>query len=384
MKRILFLSTANLHVRHGGALATLAYYNAFRCLYGEKIELAMPSEWCYGPYSSAIQVPQRKRILTYLKFLQGRFHRYRDFFNDFLRNNSDCYEAVILNGGFCAGDMVRMFHSYGIKVVVIHHNYEPEYHMDNRTLPTLGGVTSYFIRKNESKAYRNADINAYLTKSDMELHEKNYGKVSSPRYLLGVFEPESVLLFPGELKNQGEKEKTIVITGSLNSIQTIRGITSFRNGYYEEFKRIMPDWKIILSGRNPDAKILQFASEDPSRITVIANPENIDDVISQGTIFLCPTNVGGGLKLRIMDGLRSGLPVLSHRVSSRGYELFFDTPFFQIYDDRESFSDGLEKLKDYIEKNADHRSEIAGLYRSEFSFEAGCSRVKKMMSTLIQ
>ena len=122
MKQILFISTTNLHVRNGGALATLGYYNAFRFLYGDRIELVLPEEYCFGSYSNAISVPHRKKWVAYLRSLRGHFHRYRDFFMSFLPQNYSRYELVVINGGFYAGDMVKMFQSYGIRVIVIHHN----------------------------------------------------------------------------------------------------------------------------------------------------------------------------------------------------------------------------------------------------------------------
>ena len=112
MKQILFLSTVNLHERNGGALATLAYYNAFKYLYGSKVDLALPAEYCYGDYVNAIPVPKRNRLLTYCKLFAGRFHRYKDFFNRLLKKEYTRYGLVVMNGGFYAGDMVKMFQDY--------------------------------------------------------------------------------------------------------------------------------------------------------------------------------------------------------------------------------------------------------------------------------
>ena len=55
MKQILFVATTNLQERNGGALATLAYYNAFRHLYGDMVDLALPAEFCQGNFAAALQ-----------------------------------------------------------------------------------------------------------------------------------------------------------------------------------------------------------------------------------------------------------------------------------------------------------------------------------------
>lgn len=384
MKQILFISTVNLHVRSGGALATLAYYNAFKYLFGSKVELALPAEYCYGDYIDAIPVPRRNRLLTYCTFFVGRFHRYKDFFNRLLNKDYARYDLVVMNGGFYAGDMVTMFQAYGIKVIVIHHNYEPEYHLDNKTLPTFWGVTSYFVTKNERNAYLKADMNAFLTQSDILLHQQHYGRCKKQPFLLGVFEPESCLKFPGEQSTVKSKNDSynIVITGSMNSVQTVCGIIDFKSRYFSIFKRILPDWKVIIAGRNPDRKIIQFANENSDCVHIIPNPDDMDEVIAKGAIFLCPTNVGGGLKLRLMDGLRNGLAVLTHEVSARGYDTFLNQPFFQVYKDEESFANGLKILSDFVQNEHEFSQEICDIYRRSFSFEAGCERINLLLKEL--
>ena len=89
---------------------------------------------------------------------------------------------------------------------------------------------------------------------------------------------------------------------------------------------------------------------------------------------LCPTALGSGLKLRIMDGLKTGMPVLTHYVSLRGYEPFLDRFVFS-YADAESFRTALRKMKS-ISWN---REEIIRAYKDVFSFEAGVERLRKIV-----
>lgn len=383
MNKILYIAASNLHKRYGGALATLAYYNAFAQLYGDRVDLALPGECCYGRFVNDIPIPSRGRCSAYFNSLRGHFHRYHDYFADFMKRQVNQYDVVVINGGFYAGDMTKMFQSYGIKVIVIHHNYEPEYHMDNRTLPTFGGLTPFFVVRNERRAYQSADLNAFLTTEDIRLHEMHYGKSKQKPFLLGVFEPEACDSFPGE-SHQVSKDsrKNIVITGSMNSVQTIKGIMDFKQRYFPILRDKFPDWKVIIAGRNPADCIMQFQAANQEVVSVIPNPKDINEVIAHGSIFLCPTNVGGGLKLRLMDGLRNGLSVLVHQVSARGYELFNEQPFFRVYGNEIQFETGVKQLTGFIDGHINNSPEICKMYRSFFGFDAGCERVKKMMDLL--
>lgn len=374
----------NLHERSGGALAALAYYNAFVRLYGERVDLALPAEFCYGRFAGAIPVPPRGRCSALFNSLRGSFSRYRDFFAGFTKQSrASQYGVAVINGGFYADDMPEMFRSRGIKVIVIHHNYDPEYHMGNRNLTTLGGLTPFFVARCERRAYLSADLNAFLTPDDIRLHEAHYGKGRRKPFLLGVFEPEACGRLPGESRKAGgDGRKSVVITGGMNTVQTVRGVMDFKRRYFPVLRGGFPDWKIIIAGRNPAGCIMRFQAANPETVSVVPNPPDIDEVVARGSVFLCPTNVGGGLKLRLMDGLRNGLPVLTHKVSARGYGLFEGQPFFKTYSDEAQFREGMGQLEEFIGGRADAAPEICGMYRSFFGFDAGCGRVREMMSLL--
>lgn len=376
MKRILFVATCNIAVRTGGGLANLAYYNAFNKLFPGKVDLAMAEEYCVDNYGDAIKIPSRNILVRLMSLLRGEIHRNKRFFKHFLKQNADKYSYCIINGGVYAGDMIDIFHSKGIKVIVIHHNFEREYKIDNRTLITLWGATSFFVNRNEKKAYKKSDANCFLTLSDIQLFRYFYGSTSSFEFLLGVFEPEPVLK---EVSLNVKKTNTIVVTGSMNSLQTVDGIMNFRENYFDKFIHEYPDWKIIFAGRNPSAKIDSFKNLYPDKIEVIANPPIMNDIIDLGRVFLCPTRIGGGLKLRIMDGLRKGLPIITHKVSARGYDEFWKYPFFQVYDDYVTFRKGFSAILDYINNRDGYQQEIQNIYNSYFSFESGCKRVELMM-----
>lgn len=375
-KRLLYIAPQDLHKRTGGSLATLAYYNALLSLYGDCVDMMLPAEYDDGSYKNVIPVRSRSHFEA---IISGSLHRYKLAVKNVLSERAQDYEACIVNGGLYAGDMMDMIHDYGIKIMVIHHNFEREYAMGNKDLFTFGGHTSYFVVKNERKAYLKADINCFLTKEDIGLFVRHYGESTAKTYLLGTFEPKDIEL----PQRNSHPNKVIAITGSMNSVQTMSGITDIHNNYYDVIREMCPDWNLIIAGRDPHQEVYNLQKENPDKIIVIPNPPQMDDVTSQAAIFLCPTNVGGGLKLRLMDGLRMGLPILVHKVSARGYDVFLEKPYFKVYDDRKSFTKGLTDLLTYCSSKHDN-SVIQSDYLIFFSFHAGCDRMRKAIEMLKQ
>lgn len=374
MKKILFLAHVDITGKNGAGLATLAFFNAIKNIYGDQADLMMPSECKYDKSKNIIKVPPRKRIQA---FLSASPHRYKNFLNRYLKENGSKYDICVLNGSIYAGNMMDMIHRYGLKIVVIHHNFDREYYLGNKALITLRGRTGKIVEYFERKAYTKADVNCFLTQQDQSLFIKYYGNTSNPSFVIQVFEPESTCIE----KPCDEIQNKVVVCGSMNTTQTICGINDLRENYYDVIHNLCPEWELVLAGRNPRKEVYDFQKLNPDFIKVIPNPIDMNEVTKDASIFLCPTNVGGGLKLRVMDGLRQGLPVLVHSVSARGYDTFFQKPFFKVYNNKESFYNGLSSLLDYCKKGYD-RSQIQQEYFETFGFEAGCARMKKVIESL--
>lgn len=376
MKKVLFIATTNLNRKDGGGIGMLGHYNSCKNLTNDNVDIVMPAEAKGEKFASAIGAPHRSMLKT---LLSGSLHRYKSFLKHYLSEHRDVYDLCIVNGGIYAGDMMDMLHSFGLKVVVVHLNYEPDYQMDNKDIWTLKGRTAYFVKRNERKAYLKADYNCFMTDTDWTLFADNYGKVDIPYSIIGCYETD---VFQNKYyKLPDSNRHTLSITGSMNTLQTLCGVRDFRDRYFKIFKELCPEWGVVISGRDPVAEIKEFEKNNKNTINVIANPESMDDIITQSTIFLCPTNVGGGIKVRVRDGLKNGRPVLVHQISARGYESLNKEPFFKVYNDEESFRQGLKSLLEYTAAGFEPKY-IVEKYLQHFSFEAGTNRYKEVFDTL--
>jgi hypothetical protein len=114
-------------------------------------------------------------------------------------------------------------------------------------------------------------------------------------------------------------------------------------------------------------------------INLISNPENMQDFIREADVYICPVFLGGGLKLRIMDGLKAGLPILTHEVSARGYNEFKKEGCLFTYNDARTFMVSLEKLLTLFNQEEFDKEDIQNHYQTLFSFDSGVKRLKKLI-----
>ena len=306
-KKIFYLAPTDVSERSGVAIACLSYYNALKELYPGRVVLGMPEEYCVGQYADAVKIPRRKKIDA---LLSGCIHRYKSFMKAFLLKHHDEFAAVVINGSVHAGDMMGMMKRYGMKIIVIHHNYEREYYMQNKSFGTFGGRFPYIITHNERNAYKKADLNLYLTKQDLELISTAYGKTKAENAIISVFDPELE-----EYKAaKGDNTPIVAITGGMRAFQAYKSIEYFEQDYYPILSKNYPELQLVLAGRSPNPAVYAFQEHNSDKVTLIPSPPDMDEIIEKALIFLCPTCLGGGLKLHVMDGLRKGLPVFTHKV----------------------------------------------------------------------
>lgn len=379
-KRILFdSSTADITRQNGGGLAVLAYLNSILELYPGRVDVITPAELnIKDERFNNIDVVKRSEKSRNVGFLQGKFYRSADFIVHLIKKNPTKYDWIFLNGGLQVGYVVEKLRKLNIKIAVFHHNFEPEYQIGSKSIISLYGRTAFWVKKWERKAYKHAYVNFFITHEDKSLFENEYGKRIN-NYVLGVYEPKTVY---------GEKpiehfEKSVAITGSLCDMQNLLSLRRFKKNYLQAFHETLPDWQLNIMGRNPSQEILEWEDEYPF-VKVFPSPENIRELCSQSPIYLCQMDDGGGLKLRIMDGLRNGQPVLTHRVSARGYNAFENESFFKVYDDEVSFINGLKEISAYSESADFSREYIQAKYYEEFGFDSGTDRLKKILSTIIK
>lgn len=368
MKRILYIAMANIHSHSGGGFANRAYYESLLMHYHDRVDLLEFAEDVMDEDKNYYGVPAKNSVRKMLDLSKGVIHRFTPWLLSFLENNRETYACCIINSGII-GDIIPEIKKSIPKVVVIHHNDEVAFQMDNNRPTTIFGFTPYFVNRNQRMAYLNADLNLFLTEYDKLFFETKYGRLKNNNRVIGVYETinrKNNLLLKDLPKNH------LVITGALHNVQSIKGIKDFCNNYLSSLANFYDgEYKLTIAGRNPGKYIWGLQSRC---IDIIANPVDMDAIVNKAGIFLCPINVGSGLKLRIMDGLKLGMPILTHEVSSRGYEFFFEEKWFQVYNDKESFIRGLKSLNDIIANEKNVQQRIFDKYFEYFSFEKGDKR----------
>ena len=371
--RVLYVTNQDPNGVGGGCYASHAYLKAFSRIFHGKIDLCIAEE-CNEQdkdikLAHTFRIKPRNKTQKVLSIFNGRMHRFTKPVKRLICENN--YDYCVLDHNKLAGSLIRKLKQRKIKVITIHHNYEPEFFKDNCTNLWYRIFYMRHVVRSERLAYLMSDINLFLTKDDLEKFIKVYGNCNGKCSVIGTFE-YSEIQFPVINSNNSETI-TIAITGSLNNEQGIDGVKFFIKDLYPNIDKSN---RIIIAGKQPTQEIVSLC-DCKSNIQLVPNPKSMNDILCQAQIYICPTRLGGGLKLRIMDGLRLGLPVLTHKCSARGYDLFFDKPYFRVFSDSASFQVELDNLIRFIKGVNNYKEDCRNHYQSVFSFISGLDRIKK-------
>ena len=230
----------------------------------------------------------------------------------------------------------------------------------------------HHVKRLERDAYKWSDVNLFLTQQDLDKFKEVYGCCHGDNYVVGTYETTNMKCGSVEKKRNN---KCIAITGALCDKQTIDGIKYF---FSELYASLPEDYTIIIAGKNPSSEIRNLCGAYKN-VILIENPLSMQSVLQKADIYVCPTNVGGGVKLRVMDGLKVGIPVIVHEVSARGYDVLFNEKFFKIFNTKENFKSAFESISQSLDSGTIKSQEIQMAYLKEFSYDNGKNRIEEFL-----
>ena len=380
MMKTLFITRHYLDQNNGGAIGARAYLDAFASLSCE-CTLIYPNHKGlnidnYTPDNvktvscDDLRMKWRKGIDIY----RGILHRFNDFVDKYLSVNHN-FDICVLDHSILGLHLIDIIRKHtNSKIITIHCNVEKQYNKDNPVILPLRIPYTKFIEKAELTALKGSDLNLTVTHEDAECFRSwNLGEdVSNSIEYWGTFEYKKTHPI---YTQHSLKYKNFIISGSLNFPQTENAIFDFFNEYYDILKGTVNDCTLTITGRNPSERLRKKILSYASAVRLIPNPGDIYDVIKNGDVYICPVSGGSGVKLRIMDGLKLGLPILCHKNSACGYETIAAGKGLFSYSNQKSFKYSLNNLIN-PQLDSDY---IYQLYKSRFSFEAGKNRLEKIL-----
>jgi polysaccharide biosynthesis protein PslH len=111
--------------------------------------------------------------------------------------------------------------------------------------------------------------------------------------------------------------KTILSLGTMSWPPNIDSMHYFCNEIYPLIKKKHRDVKLVIAGNNPPASIRALAAKDSS-ITVTGFVEDTRALASDCAAFIVPLRIGSGVRVKILNAMAMGLPIVTTSVGCEG------------------------------------------------------------------
>ena len=84
-------------------------------------------------------------------------------------------------------------------------------------------------------------------------------------------------------------------------------------------RQALPAARLILAGRSPDPAVRILAKLDG--VVLIENPDDMGPLLSAAHLCIVPLRIGGGTRIKILEAMASGVPVIATPLAAEGLDL---------------------------------------------------------------
>ncbi len=183
-------------------------------------------------------------------------------------------------------------------------------------LKWLLSIDIFKMRKFEEKLWKLADINIALSEGGADAVSKVTGKECP--VVPNAVDTESF----SQIKKKPHEGLVCLFVGDFTYRPNQDAVRWLVDEIISKSKKSFPseiqNSKLLLVGRNPTNYIKNLASEN---IIVDGGVEDIRDAYARADIFLAPIRIGSGTRLKILEAMAAGLPIVSTTVGAEGLDV---------------------------------------------------------------
>ena len=110
---------------------------------------------------------------------------------------------------------------------------------------------------------------------------------------------------------------SILFVGSMDYHANIDGVTWFTREIWPEIAEKHPELEFVIAGRNPSGAVRALASE---QVRVTGTVEDVRPFYASAVAVVVPLRVGSGTRLKILEAMAAGVPVVSTRLGVEGID----------------------------------------------------------------
>jgi len=143
------------------------------------------------------------------------------------------------------------------------------------------------------------------------------------------------------LKRREASPPVVLFLGMLNYFPNVDGARFFVEKIWDKVREEIPEAELHICGHSPSDSVKRLERNEGVR--VIGPIEDAREAMEKCSVFIIPLRVGGGVRLKLLQALSTGCPVVSTSIGCEGLE-FTDGEHLLVADEPTDFANAISRL----------------------------------------
>ena len=121
-------------------------------------------------------------------------------------------------------------------------------------------------------------------------------------------------------KTKHDNTNRLIFAGRLDQYSNMDAVINFCTNIWPLVKEKIPGIRFTIIGNNPPQKLLDIAKND-KEIEILGYVDDVRPYFTMATISVCPIRDGGGTRIKILDAMAMGMPIVATTIGCEGIDV---------------------------------------------------------------
>ena len=171
----------------------------------------------------------------------------------------------------------------------------------------------------------------------------------------------------------------LVYNGALTYSANLDAVQYFISEIYPILRQKGKDFKLRITGSNKGVDLT--AIENCPGVELTGYVSDIRDVLAKSAVCVVPLREGGGSRLKILEAMAAGVPVVSTSMGAEGIDVEHKTQIM-LADSAEQFAESIVQVVDNPELTSDLRTAARRFVEQKYDWSSISSRFTKVVESV--
>ena len=171
----------------------------------------------------------------------------------------------------------------------------------------------------------------------------------------------------------------LVYNGALTYSANLDAVQYFISEIYPILRQKGKDFKLRITGSNKGVDLTDI--ENCPGVELTGYVSDIRDVLAKSAVCVVPLREGGGSRLKILEAMAAGVPVVSTSMGAEGIDVEHKTQIM-LADSAEQFAESIVQVVDNPELRSNLRTAARRFVEQKYDWSSISSRFTKVVESV--